>query len=124
LLQTVLADFPGVEILVNCAGRTARRPTIDVTESEWNEILDTNLNGTLRACQVFGRHMIERNYGRIINIASLSSFVGLHEVAAYCASNGAIASLTKSLAVECATFGVCVNALVPGAFRTDMTTPL
>ncbi len=82
LLQAVTAEFGSVHILVNCAGRTKRTPTLEVMESEWNGILETNLNGTLRACQVFGRHMIERGYGRIINIASLSSFVALYEVAA------------------------------------------
>ena len=124
LLQTVCAEFGGVQILVNCAGRTKRMPTLDVPEPEWNAILETNLNGTLRACRVFGRHMIERRYGRIINIGSLSCFVGLYEVAAYGASKAAVASLTKSLAIEWATFGVCVNALVPGVLRTDMNAAL
>ena len=120
LLACVTGQFSSVEILLNCAGRTVKKPTLDVTNSEWNEILDTNLNGTLRACQVFGRHMIERGGGRIINIASLSSFVGLYEVAAYGASKSGVASLTKSLATEWAKYGVCVNAIVPGVFRTEL----
>jgi NAD(P)-dependent dehydrogenase (short-subunit alcohol dehydrogenase family) len=124
LLARVLEDFAGVDILVNCAGRTARNPTVDVDAAEWDAILDTNLNGTLRACQVFGRHMIERRYGRIINIASLSSFVGLHEVAAYGASKSGVASLTKTLAVEWAKHGVCVNAIAPGVFRTELNSVL
>ena len=124
LLQSVCRQFSSVQILVNCAGRTKRTPTLDVPESEWNAILETNLNGTLRACRVFGRHMIERRYGRIINIGSLSSFVALYEVAAYAASKAAVASLTKSLAIEWATFGVCVNALIPGVLRTDMNAAL
>jgi NAD(P)-dependent dehydrogenase (short-subunit alcohol dehydrogenase family) len=86
--------------------------------------METNLNGTLRACQVFGRHMVERSYGRIINIASLSSFVALYEVAAYGASKSAVASLTKSLAIEWAPFGVCVNAITPGVFLTDLNASL
>jgi NAD(P)-dependent dehydrogenase (short-subunit alcohol dehydrogenase family) len=124
LLRDVSAAFGSVEILVNCAGRTKRMPTLEFPDADWDAILETNLNGTMRACRVFGRHMIERRYGRIVNIGSLSSFVGLYEVAAYCASKGAIASLTKSLAVEWAKFGVCVNALVPGVLRTDMNAAL
>jgi|SRR5215471_9320459 len=124
LLQATTEKFGGVEILVNCAGRTKRTPTLDVGDDEWNCILETNLTGTLRACQVFGRHMIERKYGRIINIASLSSFVALYEVAAYAASKSAVASLTKSLAIEWARHGVCVNALVPGVLLTDLNAHL
>jgi NAD(P)-dependent dehydrogenase (short-subunit alcohol dehydrogenase family) len=124
LLLSACREFSSVQILVNCAGRTKRTPTLDVPESEWNAILETNLNGTLRACRVFGRHMIQRRYGRIINIGSLSSFVALYEVAAYAASKAAVASLTKSLAIEWATFGVCVNALIPGVLRTDMNAAL
>jgi NAD(P)-dependent dehydrogenase (short-subunit alcohol dehydrogenase family) len=124
LLDACKAEFGSVEILLNCAGRTKRTPTLELPESEWSEILETNLTGTLRACQVFGRHMIERKYGRIVNIASLSSFVALMEVAAYSASKAAVASLTQSLAVEWAKDGVCVNAIAPGVFRTAMNTKL
>jgi len=124
LLDTSCKEFDKVDILVNCAGITQRTPIVDMSEKDWNAILETNLNGTLRACQVFGRHMIERKYGRIINICSLSSFVALFEVAAYGASKSAVASLTKSLAIEWARFGVCVNGLVPGVFLTDLNAGL
>jgi len=124
LLAEARAKFGTVQILINCAGRTKRTPTLDVSDAEWNAILETNLTGTLRACRVFGRHMIEQKYGRIVNIASLSSFVGLFEVAAYSASKAAVASLTKSLAVEWAKHGVCVNAIAPGVFRTDLNSAL
>jgi NAD(P)-dependent dehydrogenase (short-subunit alcohol dehydrogenase family) len=124
LLQATCAEFGRVEILVNCAGTTQRSATVDVSEDNWNSILDTNLSGTLRACQVFGRKMMEEKYGRIINIASLSSLVAFYQVAAYSASKAAVASLTKSLAVEWAPHGVCVNAIVPGVFQTDMNAAL
>jgi NAD(P)-dependent dehydrogenase (short-subunit alcohol dehydrogenase family) len=120
LLERTLAAFDKVDVLVNCAGKTQRTPTLEVSEEEWADILDTNLTGTLRACQVFGRHMLQRGYGRIVNIASLGSFVALHEVAAYCASKAGVASLTKSLAVEWGARGVNVNAIAPGVFRTAL----
>jgi len=123
LVETV-SNFGKVDILVNCAGMTKRTPTLDLDEDLWQRILDTNLTGTLRCCQVFGRHMVERGYGRIINIASLSTFVALYEVAAYAASKAAVASLTKSLAIEWARHGVCVNAIAPGVFRTPLNTEL
>jgi NAD(P)-dependent dehydrogenase (short-subunit alcohol dehydrogenase family) len=124
LLKSVCAEFGSVQILVNCAGRIKRLPTLEFPDKEWNAILETNMNGTLRACRVFGRHMIERKYGRIVNIGSLACFVGLYEVAAYNASKAGVAALTKTLAIEWATSGVCVNALVPGVLRTDLNAAL
>src|SRR5207248_3187330 len=118
------AEFGSVQILVNCTGRTKKMPTLDFPESDWDAIFETNLKGTLRACRIFGRHMIERRYGRIINIGSLSSLVGLFEVAAYGASKAGVASLTKTLAIEWATSGVCVNALIPGVLRTELNADL
>ncbi len=124
LLVACVEAFGKVDILVNSAGRTKREPTIDQNEEDWNAILETNLTGTLRACQVFGRHMIGNGYGRVINIASLSTFVSLFEVAAYSASKAAVASLTKSLAIEWAKHGVNVNAIAPGVFRTALNQKL
>jgi len=124
LLDATCSTFGGVQILVNCAGKTKRTPTLEVSDAEWNGILETNLNGTRRACRLIGRHMIERGYGRIINIASLASYVALYEVAAYSASKAAVASLTKSLAIEWARHGVCVNAIAPGVFRTALNSAL
>jgi len=127
-------DRLGIYFLESGSNQRASKVTYDRAGSsiaaakpgdfDWNAILETNLTGTLRACRVFGRHMIEKRYGRIINIGSLSSFVGLFEVAAYGASKAAVASLTKTLAIEWATSGVCVNALVPGVLRTDLNASL
>jgi len=124
LLAAAEAEFGHVDILVNSAGITRRTPTLKVSDSEWDSILETNLSGTLRACQIFGRPMVERKQGRIINIASVASGRGFFEVAAYAASKAGVASLTKTLAVEWAKHGVCVNAIAPGVFRTDLNKAL
>jgi NAD(P)-dependent dehydrogenase (short-subunit alcohol dehydrogenase family) len=120
LHDRVLDAFGAVHILVNAAGITKRVPTLDCSEDLWNSIMDVNLKGTLRTCQIFGKTMLAQRYGRIINIASLSTFVAFNEVAAYCASKAAAGALTRSLAVEWGDQGVSINAIAPGIFPTEL----
>lgn len=124
LSAAVVKELGSVDILVNAAGRTFKKPSKDITDGEWNELMDTNLTGMLRSCQAFYEPLKATGRARIINIASLSSFVGLFQVTAYAASKAAVLSMTKSLAVEWATDGICVNAIAPGVFRTDLNSKL
>jgi NAD(P)-dependent dehydrogenase (short-subunit alcohol dehydrogenase family) len=119
-----VAELGRIDILVAAAGVTKRVPMMQMAESEWDTIIGTNLTGTMRACQVFGAPMIEQQHGRVITIASIASFVGLHEVAAYTASKAGVAGLTRALAVEWAPHGVTVNAIAPGVFQTDLNKEL
>jgi NAD(P)-dependent dehydrogenase (short-subunit alcohol dehydrogenase family) len=122
--DAVIETFGKVDILVNGAGMTKKMPTLEADEADWSKIVETNLTGTLRACQIFGRTMASARYGRIINIASMIAFRGFYQVAPYAASKSAVVSMTKTLAIELAETGVNVNALAPGLFPTGMSLPL
>ncbi|MGB7189605.1 MAG: glucose 1-dehydrogenase [Acidobacteriaceae bacterium] len=124
LHKIVTERFGRVDILVNAAGTTMHVPTLECAEEDWQAILDTNLTGVLRACQIFAPRMVERKYGRIVNIASLATFVAFRDVAAYGASKAGVGSLTKSLAIELAPSGVTVNAIAPGVFPTALNSNL
>jgi NAD(P)-dependent dehydrogenase (short-subunit alcohol dehydrogenase family) len=120
LRDAVVQNFGGADVLVYAAGRIAKVATNDMPESEWNSIQDTNVTGALRSAQAFYETLKASGRGRIINIASLNSFVSLTQVAAYAASKAALLGLTRSLAVEWARDNINVNAIAPGVFLTDL----
>lgn len=124
LRDAALAAFGHVDILVNAAGYTYRKPAAEIPEPEFSAIFDTNLNGVLRACQIFYEPLKRSRRGRVINIASLGSFLAFKDVAAYSATKAAVLSLTRSLACEWAPDAICVNAIVPGIFPTEMNKSL
>ena len=124
LRDQVVNTFGRVDILVNAAGSTFRKPTLDISDDEWFGLFDTNLLGVLHGCQVFYGDLKSSGAGRIINIASLGSYVAFQEVAAYCASKAAVLSLTRSLAIEWARDKICVNAIAPGVFPTELNLAL
>jgi NAD(P)-dependent dehydrogenase (short-subunit alcohol dehydrogenase family) len=124
LRDACLAAFGAVDIVVAAAGITKRVATVDMTDTDWNAILETNLTGMMRTYRAFAPPMIARGKGRLIGIASLGSYLGLHEVAAYTASKAGVAGLTRALAVEWAPHGVTVNAILPGVLETDLNRAL
>lgn len=116
--------FDRIDVLVNNAGCNVRKPALEVSWDDWNTVLDTNLRGSFFVAQAFARGMVERGYGRIINIGSVTSVFGYAGIAPYCASRGGIKQLTMSLADEWGASGVTVNCLAPGWFRTQQNSVL
>jgi len=123
-IPTVVSHFGGIDILVNNAGIQRRSPSIDFSESDWDDVINVNLKTVWLLCQEAGRHMVPKGKGKIINMASLLSFQGGLTVPAYAAAKGGVAQLTKALSNEWAKHNVNVNAIVPGYIATDMNTAL
>lgn len=123
-VRTTLETFETVDILVNNAGTIRRAPAVDYSDEDWDVVMNTNLNGLFRLSREVGKIMVEKQRGKIINIASLLSFSGGITVPAYAASKGGVAQLTKALANEWAQYNVQINAIAPGYFATDNTSAL
>lgn len=121
LAEKAVSEFGGVDVLINNAGATVAKPLLEVSESEWDTVIDTNLKGTFLCTKAIGRHMVQAKRGKIINIASVSGMMGGATISAYCASKGAVIMFTKAMAKEWAKYNITVNALAPGYFHTDMT---
>ena len=124
MVADALSAFGAIDILVNNAGCNVRKLALDVTWDDWNLILDTNLRGSFFVAQAVARHMVSRGYGRIINIGSVTSVAGYAGLGPYGASRGGIRQLTMSLADDWGKFGVTVNCLAPGWFRTEQNKAL
>jgi NAD(P)-dependent dehydrogenase (short-subunit alcohol dehydrogenase family) len=121
MVEKACRHYGQIDILVNNAGCNVRKPGIEVTWDDWNLVLNTNLRGTFFVAQAVAKKMIPRQYGRIINIGSVTSVFGYAGLAPYCASRGGVKQLTMSLADDWGKFGITVNCLAPGWFKTEQT---
>jgi 2-deoxy-D-gluconate 3-dehydrogenase len=123
-VEEAAAGLGGIDILVNNAGINIRKDSLEVTPADWDAVLDTNLKGAFFLTQAVGRHMIARGHGKILNIGSMSAYLGLPTIAAYTSTKAALQQLTRLLAVEWADHNIQVNAIAPGWIATDLTAPL
>ena len=124
MVESAYDHYGKIDILVNNAGCNVRKPSVDVTWDDWDLVVDTNLKGTFFTAQAVAKKMIPRNYGRIINIGSVTSIFGYAALAPYCASRGGTKQLTMSLADDWGVHGITVNCLAPGWFKTKQTAVL
>ena len=124
MVEEVRGAFDGIDILVNNAGTIVRKKALDVTEEDWDRVLDTNLKGAFFASQSAAKAMVEQGRGKIINIASINGVVGSPERAAYTASKAGLINLTRTLAAEWAQYGINVNAIGPTYLLTSFTQAL
>ncbi|MGD6855747.1 SDR family NAD(P)-dependent oxidoreductase [Bacillus infantis] len=119
-VESVISAHPDIEILINCAGVNIRKPILDITEKDWEKVIDVNLKGVFFSSRTAAKNMLARGKGKIINMASLSSHLGLPNMGPYCASKGGVNQLTKAMAIEWAPC-IQVNAIAPGYFQTELT---
>ena len=124
MVAAVIERFGRLDILVNNAGTNVRKPLLELSDDEWDTVLDLNLRGSMLAARAAGRHMVAQRSGRVINISSVLSAVALPGISAYSASKGAVMQLTRALALEWAQANVTVNCIGPAYFTTEMTRPL